>query len=204
MKLYGHPRSGHSFKVKFCLEAAGIEHDYEVIDIFSEKSSRNAEFIEKSKFCEVPLLVDEETNLIQSNAILVYIATKYGVYGASSDSELQSCLEWLVWEANKIGMCLPQLIADKKMPGWELNVGVKEWLLARYTNDVAVIDNQFADGRRYIIGDHLTIADFSLSGYLMYAQEAEVSVPKNIALWLHRLMSIDGWASPHTMLAANS
>jgi len=33
MQLFGHPDSGHAYKVKFLLEHAGIPHDYEVVDI---------------------------------------------------------------------------------------------------------------------------------------------------------------------------
>ena len=202
MKLYGHPDSGHAFKVKFCLDSAGIKHKYELIDIFSERSARNPDFVERSKFCEVPLLVDGGKNLIQSNAILIYIAKKYEIYGAEIETDLQDCLEWLVWEANKIGMCLPQLRADKKFKdlGFGLSDGASEWLYNRYLHDVGVIDSELRDGRPYILGENLTIADFSLCGYLMYADEAEVDVPKNVENWLENLRQLDSWASPYEML----
>jgi hypothetical protein len=33
MELFGHRDSRHALKVKFCLSAAGIEHEYQVVDI---------------------------------------------------------------------------------------------------------------------------------------------------------------------------
>jgi glutathione S-transferase len=203
MKLYGHPDSGHALKVKFCLNSASIEHEYEVIDIFSDKNSRNLDFVNRSKHCEVPLLVDGDKNLTQSNAILVYIAKKFQLYGANSDSELLACLEWLMWESNKIGMCLPQLRADKKLKSFELSNGAREWLLARYIHDVGVINNELKDARPYIVGENLTIADFSLCGYLMYAEEAEVDIPKNVDAWRERLKNLNGWSNPYEMLSTN-
>lgn len=200
MKLYGHPDSGHAFKVKFCLDSAAIEHQYQKVNIFAERATRPAEFVSRSRFCEVPLLVDEGHSLIQSNAILVYIARKQGIYGAQTDVTLQSCLEWLVWEANRIGMCLPQLRADKKFPGSELNAGAREWLLDRYLHDVGVLQSQLGDGRSFILGEELTIADFSLCGYLMYADEAEVAVPDKVAAWITRLRNLDGWGDPYKIL----
>ncbi len=200
MKLYGHPDSGHVFKVKFCLQAADIVHQYEVIDIFSDRSERNPEFVSKSRFCEVPLLVDGEKSLIQSNAILVYIASKYQIYGGESSAKLQACLEWLIWEANKIGMCLPQLRADKKFKGFELADGASAWLYDRYVHDVGVIEDQLNDGRQFILGKEVTIADFSLCGYLMYAEEAQVRVPINVSSWINRLKALNGWANPYDML----
>ena len=201
MKLYGHPDSGHVFKVKFCLQAANIEHQYEVIDIFSDRSKRNPEFVVKSRFCEVPLLVDGAKNLIQSNAILVYIASKYQIYGGESHAKLQACLEWLMWEANKIGMCLPQLRADKKFKGFELAEDARAWLHDRYVHDVGIIEDELDDGRQFILGEEVTIADFSLCGYLMYAEEAQVRVPGNVSGWMSRLKTLPGWTNPYDMLS---
>ena len=201
MKLYGHPDSGHAFKVKFCLNAAGIDHDYEFVDIFSDREVRDPEFLQRSKFCEVPLLTDHDKSLIQSNAILIYIATEYKVFGGLSSLELQACMEWLVWEANKIGLCLPQLRADKKFKVFELSVGAKDWLTNRYYHDVGILERELSDGRKFILGDKVTIADFSLSGYLMYDNEADVKVPEKVHQWLSRLKNLDGWSTPYDMLA---
>lgn len=200
MKLYGHPDSGHAFKVKFCLNAAGLVHDYEIVDIFSDRDKRDPEFMQRSKFCEVPLLVDQGRSLIQSNAILIYIASEYKIFGGQSRLELHACMEWLFWEANKIGLCLPQLRADKKFKGFELSADAKAWLTNRYYHDVGILERELSDGRAFILGDYVTIADFSLSGYLLYDNEAGVSVPQNVHLWLNRLKNLDGWSTPCDML----
>jgi len=202
MKLFGHPDSGHAFKVKFCLEAGNIDHDYEVIDIWADRTDRPVEFTSRSKFCEVPLLVDGDNNLIQSDAILMYIAKKFAIYGGESELMLQRSAEWLFWEANKIGMCLPQLRASKKFESARLSQGAWDWLYARYLHDVGVIDQELSDGRPFILGDRLTIADFSLSGYLFFADEAEVPVPEHVAHWLDRLRAIPAWQHPYKLLAS--
>ncbi len=200
MKLFGHPESGHAFKVKFCLSCSGMEHDYEHVDIFKPLAERSAEFIANSKFGEVPLLIDEGETLIQSNAILAHIATKYGVYAGENDQDWQTIMEWLVWEPNKIGMCLPQLRANKKFDPF-LNAGAEQWLQSRYDQDVTTLDNTLSDGRQFIIGDDLTVADFSLSGYLMVAEEAKLEVPTNVTNWLNRLRDLEGWASHCDLLS---
>lgn len=200
MKLYGHPDSGHVFKVKFCLEQGRIDHTYEVVDIWADCNSRQPDFVARSRFCEVPLLVDDGRNLIQSDAILVYLARKYRLFGGGSESMLQQCLEWLVWEANRIGMCLPQLRSDRQFPQYSLEPGARSWLLARYRQDVAVLDQQLADSREFFLGDEPSIVDFSLCGYLMYADEADVEVPDNVGSWLQRLRGLDAWQPPKVML----
>ncbi|MGB0865688.1 MAG: glutathione S-transferase family protein [Granulosicoccaceae bacterium] len=200
MKLYGHPDSGHAFKVKFFLQWANVEHNYEMIDIFSPRESRPAEFLNASKHCEVPCLVDGDQNLIHSNAILVHLANKLG-HLDDADSR-QRNLEWLVWEANKIGLCLPQLRADKRFEDSRLSEGAREWLRARYDHDVGVIDNELSDGRAFILGDAPNIADFSLYGYLVHVLEAEVPVPSHVSQWVDRMSALEGFEHPYEMLKA--
>ena len=201
MKLYGHPDSGHALKVKFFLEWLEVEHEYEFVDIFSEQRTRSDEFLKASKFSEVPTLIDNKQCYIQSNAILVYLSDKYEKF--KSSNEKQRCLEWLVWEANKIGMCLPQLRANEKLskiyPDFKLSQGAYDWLKVRYKHDVGVLDKELAD-KPFILGNAISPADFSLSAYLMYADEASVEVPRNVLHWLDRLREQNGWQSPYEML----
>ena len=203
MKLYGHPDSGHALKVKFYLDWLDADYEYQWIDIFADPSTRPVEFLTASKFAEVPTLIDDGQRYIQSNAILVYLADKFGQF--SDNEQRQRCLEWLVWEANKIGMCLPQLRAHEKLsssyPSFTLTSGARDWLLARYQHDVNVLDRELAE-QAFILGDILSIADFSLAGYLLLAEEAGVEVPANVVRWLGRLREQRGWQDPQQMLKA--
>jgi glutathione S-transferase len=201
MKLFGHPDSGHSLKVKFFLNWLEVEHEYEFVDIFAERTTRSSEFLKASKFSEVPTLIDNGQCHIQSNAILVYLSEKFAKF--KNSNEKQRCLEWLVWEANKIGMCLPQLRANEKLsktyPEFKLSQGAYDWLIARYKNDVGVLNEELAD-KQFILGNVISPADFSLSAYLLYADEANVETPKNVERWLDRMREQKGWQGPHEML----
>jgi glutathione S-transferase len=200
MKLFGHPDSGHAFKVRFFVEAAGLDYDYEEVDIWAPRESRQQEFRDHAPFHEVPLLIDDGKAYAQSDAILVHLAQKTGAWGAQDGDLFQQCLEWLFWEANKIGMCLPQLRADARFPQAALSDGARQWLLARYTHDVNLLDERFADGRTFITGDAPTIADFSLCGYLFFADEAKLAVPTQVDAWLKRLSALPGWQHPNTLM----
>jgi glutathione S-transferase len=200
IKLFGHPDSGHAFKVRFFMQAAGIEHNYQEIDIWSPRESRPAEFRRNAKFQEVPLLIDNGQPYIQSNAILIYLATKIGDYGAQESLLMSRCYEWLVWEANKIGMCLPQLRSVKKFENHGINEGAQNWLLDRYHHDITVLETELDDGRAFILGPRPTIADFSLSGYLFFDGEADVAVPPNVVKWLDRLAALPAWRHPYELL----
>ena len=201
MKQFGHPDSGHAFKVRFLLSAAGIAHDYELVDIFAPCESRSEEFREHARYGEVPLLLHEGRSYVQSNAILIHLATLTGQWGAQNEDSFQRCLEWLNWEANKIGMCLPQLRAARRVADHGINDGALQWLQNRYQHDVGILNIELTDGRPYILGAQPTIADFSLCGYLFFANEAQVEVPTNVQAWLERLSALPGWQHPYDLMS---
>lgn len=200
-KLFGHPDSGHAFKVRFFMVAAGIEHTYEYVDIFAPRDQRQADFMAHARYHEVPLLLDDGKALVQSGAILLYLAEQTGQWGNQDAERWQQCREWIVWEANKIGLCLPQLRAHKKFDTMQLNDGAHLWLSQRFEHDVNLLNDALADGRKFILDDEPSIADFSLSGYLFFPNDAKVSIPPHVQAWLERLAALPGWQSPANLLA---
>lgn len=203
MKLFGHPDSGHAFKVRFFLADHDIKHDYEYVDIFSNREDRQGEFQENSRFGEVPLLIHKDLAFVQSNAILLHLARYFQVGLGGKPSTEQQCVEWLMWEANKIGMCLPQLRSFMRFGMSTSQENAKQWLYDRYRHDVDVIEQTLSDGRHWIIDDNdPTIADYSLSGYLVFADEANLDVPQHTAEWLARLFSRKGYQHPYQLLAS--
>jgi glutathione S-transferase len=201
LKLFGHPESGHAYKVKLCQCIAKIAHKYEVIDISLPRDQRPKEFQTLSKFQEVPLLIHEGTAYVQSNAILLYLAEHYSIFGGSTLHTLKKCREWLFWESNKTGLSLPQLRYAAKFAPDEYNQGTLDWLSARFYQDINVIEKELSDERNFILGDEITIADFSLCGYLYFTKQANVGVPTMTQQWLDRISKLDGWKHPYELLS---
>ena len=202
MKLFGHPESGHAYKVKFFLEHAGIPHEYDVVDIDRPRTERPPEFRDNTRFGEVPLLRNGDRFVAQSNAILLHLIEASDRHGAESSDRLERCREWLFWEANRLGMCLPQIRSFHRFPGHGIEPATLDWLRERYAQDVAVLERELADGRPWMMsGTAPTIVDFSLCGYLVRAEEARVDVPALVEAWLARLRSLPSWRDPQAMLA---
>lgn len=200
-KLFGHPDSGHAFKVRFFMCAASIDHSYEVVDIWQPRELRSVEFQAASRFGEVPLVLDDEIPYVQSNAILMHLARQVGRWGGESDKCIALCEQWMLWEANKIGMCLPQLRSYEKFDRNETLQNALPWLKARYEHDIGVLDGVLSDGRSWIIdGGEPSIADFSLCGYFYFADEVNLAVPAHVSAWLSRLSRLDGWQHPYKLM----
>jgi len=184
------------------MTVAAIDHDYEYVDIWIPRDQRSAEFQSIARFGEVPVLVDDGHAHTQSNAILIHLAQQEKAWGAETPEQLDRCIQWLMWEANKIGLCVPQLRSKAKFGSDAALDGAFDWLSARYQHDVNIIEAELADGRQWIIGgENPSIADFSLCGYLYFADEASLTVPTRVQAWLDRMAGLQGWQHPYALLA---
>ncbi len=194
--LFGHEDSGHAYKVRLCLLSAEVAHQYRWIDIWSDRSSRPADFQQASRHQEVPLLLDGSEAYVQSGAILLHIAQLTGLFGGDSPERMARCREWIVWEANKLGMCVPQLRAKARFGDESINAGAEQWLLARFNSDIETLRTALNQGQGWVIpGDSPTVADFALCGYLLLIDEANLSLPDEVNAWLDRIRALSHWGT---------
>ncbi len=196
LKLYGHPDSGHAYKVALALKLAGIPFEYQRVDISAPVESRPKEFLAASRFAEVPCLVTEADNKTQSGAILSWLAREYEVLGGAELHD--QALEWVIWEANRIGMCIPQLIYRFKAPE-AFTPQTVDFLMQRYQIDIARF-NREVSLKPYLLGDELTIADIAVFGYLSGHSKAQLEVPEATKQWVKRIQSQPRFASQTELL----
>jgi glutathione S-transferase len=95
--LYGHPESGHTYKVALTLELAGIPFEYRWVDVFKPGDQRGAEFQAASRYGEIPVLVDDGQPMVQSDAILLHLANEHRTPGGENAASLAQAgvLDWL-------------------------------------------------------------------------------------------------------------
>lgn len=198
MHLFGSTDSGHSFKAKLYLQLSGLAYSYEWIDLSLPRSSRPVHFQAASKFGEVPVLIDDGLSLCQSNAILLYLAGKTGIFAGTAE-EQPHVLEWLCWEANRIGFSVPNLryaMRWAKQPPEVLH-----YLNSRARADLNTLNGVLGTSE-YLLPSGPTIADISCSAYLYWLEQAEISSAEypNIERWLSSLQQLPGWEHPDTAL----
>lgn len=194
--VYSHPESGHSYKVKLTLDVAQIPHHTVTIDISLPHQERPEPFRSLAPFGEVPVLVHRGTPLVQSNAILLYLAQYTQRFGAESSSRMQQVREWLFWESNRLGLSLPHLRFAQRFTPQAYPEGTLQWLRNRFDMDIARLAKELADGRRFILDDTPCVADFSLCGYLFWADQAALRLTTSVENWLQNIRALPGWTAP--------
>lgn len=198
MKLFGNRDSGHAYKVRLMLNLANLPHDYEEIDLDLAREVRPEPFRSLSKYGEVPLLLHDGRAYVQSNAILLHLAEHTGKYGAESSERMERVREWLFWEANRLGFSMANLRFGLKYDSAGAAADGQVMLRKRFNADIARLDAELADGRAFILGDSLSVADLSLCGYLFWPDEAKVAIPPYVQAWLDRISALPGWHHPYT------
>ncbi|BCG02918.1 glutathione S-transferase (plasmid) [Paraburkholderia sp. PGU19] len=205
MKLYYHPLSGHSHRARLFLSLLGIDHQSIQVDLAAAEH-KSAEFLKLNRFGQVPVLVDGDTTIADSNAILVYVARKFGKTDwLPQTPALEAAVQrWLSVAAGEIafGPAAARLIT---VFGAKYNA---EELIARAHRILKLIDEELA-GREYIAQAHPTIADVALYSYIARAPEGNVDLSfyPNVNAWLRRIEALPGFVEFQKTpvgLAANS
>lgn len=197
--LYGNAHSGHSYKVRLLLLLSPVPHHYQPIALDIPRAERPAAFVAASRFGEVPVLIDGGVALCQSNAILLHVAQRTGVFGGAPD-ERSAVTEWLFWETNRIGFSVPNLrFALRWAPQ---PAEVLAYLRARALADLQTLDEAL-ERTEFLLPSGPTIADIACAGYLFWLDQAgiEAAAFAHVARWLNSLSALPGWAHPDEALA---
>lgn len=198
--FYGNRFSGHSYKVALCLELAQAAYRYEEVDIFTPRERRNPAFTQLSRHNEVPVLVHDGRPIVQSDAILIWLTEHFGRFGGRTDAARLNICEWLFWEMSRLSLGVANL---RYMRRFEPKA--PKALVAHYkARSLAALDELEGglQGRSFLLGDDLTIADIACCGYMFWLSEAGIdSQPfSNIQAWLARITAQPGWAAPEQLL----
>ena len=149
-------------KVALMLEETGLE--YEPIPVDTRLGQQHtSEFTALNPNAKVPVIVDGDTVVFDSNAIVLYLAEKTGQFlpPASQRGEM---LSWLMFVASGIGPYSGQAVhfqhhAPEKLP----------YAINRYVFEAerhyGIIDQRLA-GQPYMLGEEYGLVDMALWGWV--------------------------------------
>ena len=193
IKLYGFPKSGHAHRALLFLSLLGLPFEEIVVDL-PNGAHRQPEFLALNMFGQVPVIDDAGTIIADSNAILVYLAKKYGddSWLPREPAALAEVQRWLSVAAGQIaaGPCAVRLVSVFGVPlDYDRAKTIAEALFT-------VMDAHLA-GRAFLVGDRPTIADVAGYSYIAHAPEGGVSLAPypHIQAWLARIAALPGFVT---------
>jgi len=171
---------------------AFIKHfdlDVEIHQVnFREKENQTDEFLAMNPMGKVPVLVDGDLNLWESNAILTYLATQFPQTNAlPTDPKLRADVDrWLHWQSCHLMPAMGQLKTDDDADPVTLLMPLFK-----------VLDIQLQD-KEYVCGD-LSVADFAIAAYTLtkLGRQFDYSEVPNVAAWRDRVAQLKGFVETH-------
>ncbi len=150
-------------KIALFLEEAGME--YEAIPVDTRKGDQHKpDFMKINPNAKVPVIVDGDTTVFDSSAILLYLAEKTGKFlPAKTDKARGELLSWQFFISSGVGPYFGQSVhfrayAPEKIP----------YAINRYAYEaqrhLGIIDERLAKNK-YMLGDTYTIVDMNLWGW---------------------------------------
>jgi glutathione S-transferase len=191
MKLYHHPLSGHSHRVRLFLSLLKVPHDLILVDL-AKGAHKAPDFLKLNPFGQVPVLDDDGTIVTDSVAILIYLAKKLRRSDWLPEEPLAAAKvqKWLSVAAGEIayGPAAARLITV-------FGAGFRsEEVLTRAHNILKQIDAELAQ-RHFIAATTPTIADVALYSYIASAPEGNVDLSgyPHVRAWLARIEALPGF-----------
>ena len=171
VKLHRMALSGHCHRVELFLSLLGLPYELVEVDL-AAGAHKTPEFLCKNPFGQVPVIEDGEVTLADSNAILVYLESRYAPG------------RWLPRDPVAAARVI-QLFrrADDATPA-----------ITRANGLLKVMEQELA-GRPFLAGDAPTLADIANYSYTARAPEGNVSLEPypNVRAWLARIEALPGF-----------
>ncbi len=200
MKLHLFPPSSRALGAVALKNHLALDCELAPVDL-SRGDQRAPGYVALNPNRKIPTLEDEGFVLWESNAIMFYMAAKRpesGLWPADLRGQAD-VMRWLAWESAHWDAESCGMVAFEKASKTVLGLGAPDpAFIARgeenFARFAAVLDHQLA-GRKWVIGDRMTIADFSIGALVPSATRLGLPVARflEIGRWYSSLAELPAW-----------
>jgi glutathione S-transferase len=199
MKLYINKLSPNVRRVRLTAAVLGLKLEEIALD-FTKGEHKKPEYLALNPNGAVPTLTDGDFVLTESRAIMQYLAATKPESGLLPRDERQRAdvTRWQFWDSSHFSPQVGTLVFQKMLKPMfgmgEPDAGKIEEALTNIRRYGAVL-NQQLDGKTYVVGNALTLADLTLASTLMYAKQVDLSLAEypNVQAWFARISELDAW-----------
>lgn len=190
--LYRHPLSGHSHRAQLLLSLLGIDATLVDVDLAAGEH-KQAAFLAKNHFGQVPVLEDGDAVIADSNAILVYLAEQYDASNTWLPADALAAAAIQRFLSIAAGQIASGPAAARLVNVFGAALDHKRAVEMAH-NVLGVLESHL-DGREWLVGNNPTIADVANYAYIAHAPEGDVSLDNypNVRAWLSRIAAMPGF-----------
>ena len=201
-QLHYFPESGNSYKLALMLRLCGQSFEPVWTD-FGGGVTRTAEWRrDVNPMGEIPVLFEDGERLTQTGPILLRLADRFERFRGRTEAERFEVLRWLFWDNQKLSGFMAAYRYRRAFTP-DPNPDVLAFMKGRIDDFLGILAHEVED-RPFIAGDAPTVADLSMTGYLVFPPHESgyrlaASHPA-IHAWLQRIAALPDWAAPYDIL----
>jgi glutathione S-transferase len=200
LTLHAHANrsAANTLKIRLALAEAGADYRFVAVDL-ANGQQKTPEFLALNPHGKVPVLVDDDFALPESDAILWYVAEKFPKAGLlPSDAQGRArTLQWCDFASTGLYAASYDIHVHTSY-GDPANHSA--WVAERgrtsLARALAVLDKRL-DGRESVATDALTIADFAVAAVVNAVRtrsQADLAAYPNVAAHFARISARPSWA----------
>jgi glutathione S-transferase len=199
IRLYDYALSGDCYKLRLFMHLLRVEYETVAVDFYPGRAHESAEFAAIDPWGQLPVLEDGGAPLRDSEAILVYLASRYDVNGTWFPAEPVARAQVVAWFA--VARDIARTASAARLHdvfGDELDVeGARRDARIIFRR----IDDHLAEGeiegRHWLAGDTPTLADIACFPYIALSHEGGIARDDFPAVrrWMDRVRHLDGFVT---------
>lgn len=202
MKLYTFPPSPNARKAAAVVAHLGLKDVEHVLVRLHKGEQRHPDYLAINPMGKVPALRDGDLLLWELNAISQYLADHAGEtsFFPADPKSRADIARWLFWEAGTwspvVGVFTNENVR-KPMLGTGVPDPQKVAEAEERFRPLAAMLNEHLAGRKFLLGNDVTLADFIVGGAATYMDRGRIPIADypNVKSWWTRLNAIDAWSS---------
>jgi glutathione S-transferase len=200
IELYVFPPSPRAYKVMALAEHLGLAVTIRMVDLVKGEQ-KTPQYAALNPNMRMPTLKDGDYVLWESEAILQYLANRKPESGTLPQDERGrlDVTRWQFWDLHHWDPHCATFLFENIIKPMILKAGEPDpAALAKgaelFHRSAAVLDGQLK-GKRWVTGDTLTVADFSLGAPLNYTDMARLPLESygEIRRWFAALSALPAW-----------
>jgi len=198
MELYHWPMSHNARKARALARYLGLDVD-EIALSMQDKDHKTPAFLAINPMGQVPAIRDGDYSVWEANAVLIYLAAQQpnDLLG-QSPQEWGSITQWMLWQSSALSDTVVTLHVEnyfKRVRGIAPDISKRDPALSQLRTLLTLLDAAL-DGRDWLLGGRLTVADFAVVGDFSHAENAQFPIDEfpNVSDWLGRMTTLPGWA----------
>lgn len=198
LTLYGSFTSSSSFKPTLFLSLAGVEFDFRSVNLKKCWHFTPAYREQVNRYGKVPVLQHQGLTINDSNVILDYLARTTGHFEPAAAQDRWQAREWLAWEAGN----LTNVAKVRHYSRFRaVDPAVLDYFRPEAEAALTMID-QCLDGRDWLVGDALSIADIGCWSRMVFMAEGGFEIERwpNILRWSDAIKAQPGYDYPYDLV----